>query len=96
MGGDADFEWTPYPRSNKITYAPKLARLPQLRQGMAELTDILAHVQELLHDQRLASSTQGLSESAEIPYERLRQWLANWPNPLQIDKEPIPQVLILR
>ncbi|KAJ5324749.1 Transcription factor [Penicillium atrosanguineum] len=96
MGGDADFEWTPYPRLNKITYAPKLARLPQLRQGMAELTDILAHIQELLHDQSLASSIQALSAMAEAPYERLRQWLANWPDPLQIEKEPTPQVLILR
>ncbi|KAJ5666219.1 Transcription factor [Penicillium maclennaniae] len=96
MGGDADFEWTPYPRSNKITYAPKLARLPQLRQGMAELTDILAHVQELLHNQTLVSSIQDLSERAEVSYERLRQWLANWPKPPQIEKEPIPQILILR
>ncbi|KAJ6108528.1 Transcription factor [Penicillium sp. IBT 18751x] len=96
MGGDADFEWTPYPRSNKITYAPKLARLPQLRQGMAELTDILAHVQELLHNESFVSSIQDLSERAEVSYERLRQWLANWPKPPQIEKEPIPQILILR
>jgi len=96
VGGAVDFEWTPYPRSNQITYATKLAHLPQLRQGMAELTDIVAHVQELLYDHSLATSIHDLSERAEGPYQRLQQWLANWPSTSQIEKEPIPQVLTLR
>ena len=96
IGGDTDFEWTPYPRSNQITYSTKLAHLPQLRQGMAELTDIVAHVQELLYDQSLTTSIHELSERAEDPYQRLQGWLANWPGTSQIEKESIPQVLILR
>jgi hypothetical protein len=96
MVGNADYEWTPYPRSNKITYAPMLARLPQLRRGMAELTSIMVNVQELLHDHNMASSIDDLSGKAEDSYERLLRWLANWPDPPQIEKEPISQVLILR
>lgn len=96
VGGDTDFEWKPYPRSNQITYATKPAHLPQLRQGMAELTDIEAYVQELLYDQSLATSIQDLFERAEESYQRLQRWLASWPDTSQIEKEPIPQILILR
>lgn len=94
-GGDFDFDWTPYPRSNQITYTAKPAQLPEVRQGLAELTDIMLHVEKLF-DEELSSDFGILYAKAEAPHRRLQQWLAAWPNASQIGKEPVPQLLILR
>jgi hypothetical protein len=96
LGGDDDFDWTPYPRSNQINYTTKPAHLPQIRQGLGELTDILVDTQELLHDQALRTSFHESMTKAKVPYERLQQWLSRWPSPSQLGPEPIPQLLILR
>ncbi|CEJ59229.1 hypothetical protein PMG11_07860 [Penicillium brasilianum] len=96
MGGDDDFDWTPYPRSNQINYTTKSALLPQIRQGLGELTDILVDIQEILHDKALRGSFHKSMTKAKVPYERLQQWLSRWPSPSQIGPEPIPQLLILR
>ncbi|KAJ5176089.1 uncharacterized protein N7482_001966 [Penicillium canariense] len=96
VGGNEDFEWTPYPRSNQITYATKPAHLPQVRQGLAELTDIMVHVQEVLHVEGLHDSFHELMTKAEGPYKRLQKWLRTWPDATQIGREPISQLLILR
>lgn len=96
MGGDDDFDWTPYPRSNRINHTTKPAHLPQVRQGLGELTDILVDVQELLHTKAFRGSFHKSRAKAKVPYERLQQWLSKWPSPYQIGPEPIPQLLILR
>lgn len=95
-GGDHDFEWTPYPRSNQITYTTKRAHLPEVRQGLAELTDIMLHIEKLRHDMELSSDFDLLMARAEVPYHQLQEWLAAWPSTSQIGKEPISQILILR
>jgi hypothetical protein len=95
-GGEHDFDWTPYPRSNQITYATKRAQLPQVRQGLAELTEIMMQVEELLDDEELSSNFSAIFAKAEQPYTKLQQWLAAWPNASQIGNEPVPQLLIVR
>lgn len=96
LAGNRDFDWTPYPRSNKITYVSKPAHLPQVREGLAELTNIMMHVQGLFYDEGLTRSFQALLAEAEAPYNRLQRWLADWPDGSQVGKMPIPQLLILR
>lgn len=96
VGGDHDVDWTPYPRSNQITYATKPAHLPRVRQGLAELTDIMVHIQELLYDEGLVMSFETLLARAEDPCHRLQRWLEGWPDASQIEKETVPQILILR
>ncbi|KAJ5240448.1 transcriptional regulator family: Fungal Specific TF [Penicillium citrinum] len=70
-GGSADFDRSPYPRSNQITFATKLPHLPKIRQGLAELTEIMVHVQELLYDDKPLISFGTLFAQVEIPYNRL-------------------------
>ncbi|KAJ5915938.1 transcriptional regulator family: Fungal Specific TF [Penicillium verhagenii] len=96
VGGDNDCDWTPYPRSNQITSATQPARLPQIRRGLCKLTEILAHIHRILDDEGLREEFSTLLGRAEDPYNRLQQWLATWPDASQIEKEPIPQLLILR
>jgi hypothetical protein len=94
--GDHDLDWTPYPRSNHITYPTKRAHLPEVRQGLAELTDIMLHIERLRYDKELSSNFNLLMAKAEVPYQQLQEWLAAWPSTLQIRKEPISQILVLR
>lgn len=96
QAGDCDVDWTPYPRSNQITYVTKPAHLPRVREGLAELTNIMLLVQRLFHDEKLIGDFGALSEEAGHSYERLQRWLADWPDGSQLGKEPIPQLLVLR
>lgn len=96
QAGDRDVDWTPYPRSNQITYITKSAHLPRVREGLADLANIMMHVQELFRDEGLARSFEALLAKAENSYKRLQKWLADWPDGSQVGKEPIPQLLILR
>lgn len=94
--GDCDFDWTPYPRLGQVTYIAKPAHLPQVRECLVELTNIMVHAQELFYDESLTRSFEALLSKAEDLYNRLRRWLVDWPDRSQIGKEPIPQLLILR
>lgn len=96
QAGDCDVDWTPYPRSNQITYITKPAHLPQVRVGLADLTNIVMHVQELFCDERSMGSFEALLAKAEDSYKRLQRWLADWPDGSQAGKEPTPQLLVLR
>jgi hypothetical protein len=95
--GKEDVDWTPYPRSNKITYDKKPARLPEVREGLAQVTHILVDVQKLVSDKnhRRASFTE-LWRKAEEPFDRLNAWLQQWPGVSEIQVDPVPQVLLLR
>ncbi|KAJ5974241.1 hypothetical protein N7481_011451 [Penicillium waksmanii] len=95
-GGDHDFDWIPYPRSNHITYTTKRAHLPEVRQGLAELTDIMLHIEKLRYDKELNSDFDLLMARAEVPYHQLQEWLVAWPSTSQIGIEPVSQILILR
>lgn len=77
-------------------YAAKRAHLPQIRQGLAEMTHIILHVEYLLDDEELSMSFTALCARVEDPYNRLQQWLADWRDASQTRKELIPQLLILR
>ncbi|KAJ5098565.1 hypothetical protein N7532_005566 [Penicillium argentinense] len=94
VGGDHELDWTPYPRSNQISYVTKPAHLPRVRQGPTELTYIMLHLQEFLYDKTM--SFQTLFAEVENPYNPLRWWLAGWPDASKTGKEPIPQFLVLR
>lgn len=96
QAGDRDVDWTPYPRSNQITYITKPAHLPQAREGLADLTNIMVQVQGLFHDKDLVENFEALLAKAEDLYKRLQRWLADWPDGSQVGKESIPQLLILR
>ncbi|KAJ5143825.1 Transcription factor [Penicillium bovifimosum] len=95
--GNEDVNWTPYPRSNKITCDTKPARLPQVREGLAQVAQILVDVKTLVSDKhhRRASSTE-LWGKANGPFERLTDWLQQWPGVAEIQNDPVPQVLLLR
>lgn len=96
IGGDHDLDWIPYPRSNQIAYAAKRAHLPQVRQGLADLTAIMLQIEKLRHDKELESSFDLLMAKAEMPYNQLQELLSSWPTASQVEKEPISQLLILR
>lgn len=96
QAGDRDVDWNPYPRSNQITYITKPAHLPQVRGGLADLTNIMMQVQGLFYDERLIGGFEALLAKAEDLYKRLQRWLADWPDGSQVGQEPIPQLLILR
>lgn len=96
QSGSHDFDWTPYPRSNQITYHSKPGQLPRVREGLAEITNIMIQAQQIFYEEALTSSFQELSEQANEPFHRLHSWLLNWPDGLQGEKAPVPQLLILR
>lgn len=94
--GDEDFGWIPYPRSNKITFDKKPAHLPQVRKGLAEITMILVDIQKLISEKRRGTSFNELWINANDPFDRLTDWLRRWPSVSAIQRDPIPQVLLLR
>ncbi|OQE41917.1 hypothetical protein PENCOP_c004G06245 [Penicillium coprophilum] len=94
--GNEDFDWTPYPRSNKITYDKKPARLPEIREGMSGITRILIDVQKLISERNRGTSFDELWRKAEEPFDRLDAWLQHWPSVPEIQENPVPQVLLLR
>jgi hypothetical protein len=94
--GKDDFDWTPYPRSNKITYHKKPARLPEVRQGLAEITKVLVDVRKLASDKSKGISFEELWKGAKGPFDRLTAWLQHWPTVSEIEQDPVPQVLVLR
>lgn len=96
LSGSGDVDWTPYPRSNQITYHSKPAQLPRLRAGLADITTIMVQVQVLFYDETLFRSFRSPLEQAAEPYNCLQKWLEDWPDGSQAEKEPIPHFLILR
>ncbi|KAJ5483228.1 hypothetical protein N7530_002474 [Penicillium desertorum] len=94
--GSEDFDWTPYPRSNKITYDKKPARLPEVREGLAELTRTLVDVQKLVSERHRGINLDELWRKAQDPFDRLTGWLQRWPSVRETQPNPVPQVLLLR
>ncbi|KUM60128.1 hypothetical protein ACN42_g7010 [Penicillium freii] len=94
--GNEDLDWVPYPRSNNITYDKKPARLPQVRDGLAEVNIILVDVQKLLSDKSRGASFKKLWNKAQDPFGRLNSWLQRWPSVPEIQRNSVPQVLLLR
>ncbi|KAJ6002440.1 Transcription factor [Penicillium sp. IBT 35674x] len=96
VGGDNDCDWTPYPRSNQVTFATLPACLPQIRRGLSNLTQIQIHIHGIMNEEHMFGDFSVLLGKAEGPYSRLQEWLATWPDTSKFGKEPIPQLLILR
>ncbi|KAJ9492298.1 hypothetical protein VN97_g902 [Penicillium thymicola] len=94
--GNEDLDWTPYPRSNNITYDKKPACLPQVRDGLAEVNIILVDVQKLVSDKIRGASFEELWKKAQDPFDRLNSWLQRWPSVPEIQRNSVPQVLLLR
>jgi hypothetical protein len=94
--GNDDFDWTPYPRSNKITYHKKPARLPEVRQGLVEVTKMMSDVQKLISERQRGTSFDELWTKAQGPYDRLTDWLQRWPTVSEMQTDPVPQILLLR
>ncbi|KAJ5907529.1 Transcription factor [Penicillium taxi] len=95
-GGDHDFDWVPYPRSNQIAYDKKPAHLPKIRRGLVDLTIIMVEIKGLLDDAELHTNFRALQNRAKAPYDRLQNWLTDWPDLPKDEKDPIPQLLTLR
>ncbi|KAJ5559630.1 Transcription factor [Penicillium frequentans] len=96
VGGDNDCDWSPYPRSNQVTFATLPACLPQIRRGLSNLTQIQIHIHGIMDEEHMFGDFSVLLGKAEGPYNRLQEWLATWPDTSKFGKEPIPQLLILR
>ncbi|KAJ5705147.1 hypothetical protein N7536_000836 [Penicillium majusculum] len=94
--GNEDLDWTPYPRSNSIAYDKKPACLPQVRDGLAEVNIILVDVQKLISDKSRGVSFKELWNRAQDPFDRLNSWLQRWPSVPEIQRNSVPQVLLLR
>ncbi|KAJ5402481.1 Transcription factor [Penicillium crustosum] len=94
--GSKDLDWTPYPRSNNITYDKKPACLPQVRDGLAEVNIILLDVQKLVSDKSRGVSCKELWNKAQDPFDRLTSWLQRWPGVPEIQRNSVPQVVLLR
>ncbi|KAJ5655211.1 hypothetical protein N7507_007161 [Penicillium longicatenatum] len=95
VGGHNDCDWTPYPRSNQVTFATQPALLPQMRKGLSNLTQIQIHIHGIMNE-HMRGDFCILLGKAEGPYKSLQQWLATWPDTSQLKKEPVPQLLVLR
>ena len=94
--GEEDFGWTPYPRTNKITCDKKPARLPRVRKGLADIAIIVVDIQKLISEKRRGTGFDELWISANDPFERLIEWLKAWPSVPDIQRNPVPQVILLR
>lgn len=93
---NVDVDWTPYPRSNKITYSKQPARLPEIRQGLVEIARILSDVQKLIGSGNRGVDSDDLWRQAESSFDRLNTWLQHWPTVLEMQNDPLPQVLLTR
>ncbi|KAJ5637068.1 hypothetical protein N7490_006947 [Penicillium lividum] len=96
VGGDHDCDWTPYPLLNQITSLTQPARLPQIRIGVARLTENLARIHDLLNGEDFCGDCPNLLSKAKDRYEDLQHWLSAWPDASQTGHEPMPQLLIPR
>ncbi|KGO76941.1 Transcription factor, fungi [Penicillium italicum] len=94
--GNNDFDWTPYPRSNKVTCDKMPGLLPEIREGMAEITGILVDAQKLISDKIRGATFDELWNLAHDPFDRLNDWLRRWPGAPEIQRNSVPQVLLLR
>ncbi|KAG0157063.1 hypothetical protein PDIDSM_4247 [Penicillium digitatum] len=94
--GNEDFDWTPYPRSNSITYDKKPALLPEVREGLAEVARILVDIQKLVSEKTKGATFEDLWSKAHGPFNRLKDWLQRWPGVPEIQRNSVPQVLLLR
>lgn len=94
--GNDDVDWTPYPRSNKITYSKQPARLPEIRQGLVDIAKILSDVQKFIGPGNRAVGSDDLWKEAESSFDRLNTWLQRWPTVSEMQNDPVPQVLLAR
>ncbi|CAG8020178.1 unnamed protein product [Penicillium olsonii] len=94
--GIEDVNWTPYPRSNKITYDKKLARLPDIRQGQADIAKISSDIQGLLSQRNQGISADALWKEANAYFDRLSTCLQLWPSLEEMGADPVPQLYLLR
>ncbi|CAL5869594.1 uncharacterized protein PFLUO_LOCUS3824 [Penicillium psychrofluorescens] len=93
--GIGDVAWVPYPRLNQLVYPRKKAHLPDLQDGLSELMEIVADVQNLFLD-NLTLSIDDLWVKAQDPYNRFVDWLSRCPDVSQIEDQPVSGFLILR
>ncbi|KAE8146034.1 hypothetical protein BDV25DRAFT_133262 [Aspergillus avenaceus] len=95
---DDDVRWIPYPRSNYIDYAKRPALLSETMSQMANLTEVIVEIQELLFEKAFDMAIGEICISAGGLYSRLETWFRNLPDYLEIDKDglQIPQVLSLQ
>jgi hypothetical protein len=94
--GNDDLDWTPYPHPNRTIHHKKLARIPEVRQGLVEVSKILGDVQKLVSERNRGTSFDELWRMAEVPFGSLTAWLQRWPTVSEMERDPVPQVLGLR
>ncbi|KAI9934662.1 hypothetical protein MW887_000279 [Aspergillus wentii] len=93
---DRDIWWTPYPRSNQVDYAKKPALFGYIMTEIAKLTEVIVDIQGLLFDKAFYISIDGLWTMANELHHRLQLWLKSLSDVLNIDDQPLPQVIFLR
>ncbi|CAG8376373.1 unnamed protein product [Penicillium salamii] len=94
--GNDDFDWIPYPRSYRTTYDTKSARLPDIRQGMVDISKILSDAQGLLCQGNRGASPEDLWREVQAYFNRLDTWLQRWPSVSEMEVDPVPQFFIVR
>lgn len=88
--------WSPYPRTNQISYAEKPALLRYMVNELANLTEIMVDIEDLLFDKVFDIGVDGLWSAADGIYSRIRTCLEFLPDALRIGDQPLPQALFVR
>lgn len=96
-GGDRDVNWSPYPNPKQGPNAIKLARLPQVRQAMADLSLIMMRFHESFQGEEPRNNLARFEEIGLL-HEDLQKWLGSWPSASKIkrENEATPQILVPR
>lgn len=86
---DDGIMWSPYPRTNQISYVKKPALLRYMTNELANLTEIVVDI-DLLFDKALDIGVDGLWSAADGIYSRIRTCLEFLPDALRIENQPLP------
>ncbi|OJJ46666.1 hypothetical protein ASPZODRAFT_152115 [Penicilliopsis zonata CBS 506.65] len=87
--------WTPYPRSNQIECTSRPALLRCVMTELIKLMEIAWEIHGLLFERAFGSDPGDIWAAASDFHRRLQNWSRNLPKALDIDDQPVPQVLFL-
>lgn len=95
-GLDDGIMWSPYPRTNQIRCVEQPALLSYVLIELANLTEIIVDMENLLFDKAFDMAAPDLWSAALVIYSRIQTSLECLPDALSIDDNPLPQALFVR
>lgn len=93
---DDNIMWTPYPRTNQISYVEKPALIRYVMIEHVHLTEILIDICSLLFDKAFDMGIDDLWLAANRIYSRLQMCLERLSGALKVEDQQAPQALFVR